>query len=347
MINHLRKLIIAVSTVVLVGTAACSKPPEPAAPAPAEPPKGSIVRVDPGLDALMSPTATIEKVASGFKFLEGPLWRQKQGVLWFSDLVGNVAHQWAPDGKVTDVLNPGGYDGKDLPAGGYIGPNGMAEGPDGIVVLCQHGNRRIVSISPDMKVTTLVDRYQGKRLNSPNDLVYAPDGSLYFTDPPFGLPKMNDDPAKEVKFNGVYRFSKGKLQAVIQDVTFPNGIAFSPDYKTLYISNSDAAHRLWMRYDVAANGTVSNGRVFADATSSPDQGVPDGMRVDSAGNVYAAGPGGVWVFSPEGKHLGTIKTPEGASNCAWGDDGKTLYITATTSVYKVRLNVAGQKPVYN
>src|SRR5205807_2301624 len=174
----------------------------------------------------------------------------------------------------------------------------------------------------------------------PNDLVYTPDGSLYFTDPPFGLPKQDDDAAKELKFNGVFRFSKGKLQPVVRDLARPNGIGFSPDYKTLYVSNSEPDRRLWMRYEVAADGSVRNARVFADATSSPAEGVPDGLKVDSAGNVYATGPGGVWIFSPDGKHLGTIETPESPSNCAWGEDGKTLYITAVTSVYKIRVNVA-------
>ena len=340
------KLRIVVSTFLIAGALACSKAPEAASPPAASSAIGTIARLDPGLDALIAPTTAIEKVASGFKFLEGPLWRPS-GVLWFSDLVGNVVHQWSPDGKLTDVLNPGGYDGKDLPAGGYIGPNGMAEGPNNTVTLCQHGNRRIVSVAPDLKVTMLVDRYQGKRLNSPNDVVYGPGGALYFTDPPFGLPKGADDPAKELKFNGVFRFAKGKLEPVVKDVPIPNGIAFSPDYKILYLSNSEADHRNWRRCDVGAEGAVSNCSVFADASSSPDMGVPDGMKVDSAGNVYAAGPGGVWVFSPDGKHLGTIKTPETPSNCAWGDDGKTLYITAVTSVYKIRVNVAGEKPAYN
>lgn len=227
-------------------------------------------------------------------------WRAS-GSLLFSDLVGNVVHQWPPDGKVTDVLKPGGYDGKDAPEGGYIGPNGMALGPDGNVVLCQHG----------------------KRLNSPNDVVYSPDGALYFTDPPFGLPKQDEDPAKDLKFNGVFRFAKGKVEPVYQDLARPNLIASSSDYKTMYLSNSEANRRLWMRCDVAATGPLRNCKVFADASSSPHQGVPDGMRVDSAGNVYATGPGSIWVFSPDGKHLGTIKTPESPSNCAWGDDGKT------------------------
>jgi gluconolactonase len=342
------KMQVIAAVLVIGATVSCTTAPQKTETAAARTTTdaNAIARLDPGLDALISPAASIDKVSSGFKFLEGPLWRP-QGVLWFSDLVGNVVHQWSPDGKVTDILNPGGFDGKNAPEGGYIGPNGMVAGPDNTVMLCQHGNRRIVRLAADHTVSVLVDRYQGKRLNSPNDLVYAPDGALYFTDPPFGLPKQNDDPAKELKFNGVFRFAQGKLEPVIQDLGLPNGIAFSPDHHTLYVSNSEPNKRLWMRCDVATAGAVSNCRVFADATSSPDQGVPDGMKVDSSGNVYATGPGGVWVFSPDGKHLGTIRTPESPSNCAWGDDGKTLYITAVTSLYKVRVNIPGEKALYN
>jgi gluconolactonase len=342
-----RSWLILTLTVPLCFTpAACNKAPEARVSAATAAPAGPIVRLDPRLDALISSTATVEKVSGGFKFLEGPLWRPS-GVLWFSDLVGNVVHQWSPDGKVSDILNPGGYDGKDAPEGGYIGPNGMVEGPDNTVILCQHGNRRIVRIAADGKVAKLIDRYEGKRLNSPNDLVYAPDGALYFTDPPFGLPKADADPAKELKFNGVFRYAKGKLEPVIKDIPLPNGIGFSPDYKTIYISNSEPNHRNWIRCAVAAAGTVTDCKLFADATSSPDQGVPDGLKVDSAGNIYAAGPGGIWVFAPSGDHLGTIRIPESPSNCTWGDDGKTLYVTAVTSVYRVHLNVAGEKALYN
>jgi gluconolactonase len=322
---------------------ACSTAPAPAPEKPA--PIGSIARLDPAFDALVPKDAQIEKLAGGFTFTEGPLWRPSQ-VLWFSDVVGNVVRQWAPDGKVTVILQPGGYDGNSLPAGGFVGPNGMTAGKDGAVLLCQHGNRRIVSIAADMKVTTLVDKFGGKKLNSPNDLVFRSDGSLYFTDPPYGLPKQDDDPAKELKFNGVYRLAGGKLQLVIKDLTRPNGIAFSPDEKTLYVANSDPNRKVWMRYAVAANGSLSNPKVFADVTAEKEDGLPDGMKVDLLGNLYASGPGGVWVFSPDGKHLGTIKPPETPANCAWGDDGKSLYITARTGLYRIKLAVAGQKLLY-
>ena len=328
-------------------TAACSTTPPPAPVAATEKPAavGSIARLDPALDALVPKDAYIEKLAGGFTFTEGPLWRPS-GVLWFSDVVGNVVRQWSPDGKVTEILRPGGYDGNSLPAGGFNGPNGSTSDKDGAVLLCQHGNRRIVRIDKDMQVTTLVDKFEGKKLNSPNDLVYRTDGTLYFTDPPYGLPKADDDPMKELKFNGVFKLANGKLTAVIRDLSRPNGIALSPDEKTLYIANSDDQHKVWMRYDVAANGTVGKGKLFADVTAEKEDGNPDGMKVDSLGNVYGSGPGGVWVFSPDGKHLGTIKPPETPANCAWGDDGKSLYITARTGLYRIKLAVAGQKLVY-
>jgi gluconolactonase len=195
-----------------------------------------------------------------------------------------------------------------------------------------------------MHVTTVVDKFEGKKLNSPNDLVYHSDGSLYFTDPPYGLPKGDDDPAKELKFNGVYRLVNGKLQAIVKDLTRPNGIALSPDERTLYVANSDEKHKVWMRYELSAGGAAGNGRVFADVTAEKEDGLPDGMKVDAQGNVYATGPGGVWVFAPDGKHLGTIKPPETPANCGWGDDGKSLYMTARTGLYRIKLAVSGKKP---
>ncbi len=337
-------------TLVLSGTLilfACTSAPPPA-PAPEKPAAiGSIVRLDPAFDELVPKDAQIEKLADSFTFTEGPIWRPS-GVLWFSDVVGNVVRQYSPsDGKVTEVLNPGGYDGKgNLPAGGYNGPNGMTADKDGAVLLCQHGFRRIVRIGSDMKVTTVVEKYQGKRLNSPNDVVYRSDGAFYFTDPPYGLPKGDDDPAKELKFNGVYRMAKGKLQPVIKDLSRPNGIAFSPDQKILYIGNSDEKNKVWMAYDVAENGTVGKGRLFADVTAEKEEGVPDGMKMDEKGNLWASGPGGIWVFSPDGKHIGTIKLPEVPANCNWGDDSKSLYITARTGLYRIKLSVAGEKQLY-
>ncbi len=279
--------------------------------------------------------------------LSRPRFGGKPGAVWFSDVVGNVIREWSTDGTVTEILRPGGYDGNSLPAGGYIGPNGMTYDKDGSVLVCQHGNRRIAKIAADGTVTTLVDSFEGKRLNSPNDLVFHKDGSLYFTDPPYGLPQQDDDPSKEIDFNGVYRLAPdGTLQAVVRDMTRPNGIAFSPDYKTLYVANSDPERSVWMAYDVNDDGTVSNGRVFADVTAEDADGDPDGMKVDEWGNVYASGPGGVWMFDKEGKHLGTIKPPETPANVGWGDDGQTLYITARTGLYRIKLSTPGMLPLY-
>jgi gluconolactonase len=305
-----------------------------------------IVRLHPAFDALVPADAQIEKVAGGFTFIEGPIWRPF-GALWFSDVVGNVTRQWSPDGKVTELLRPGGYDGNSLPAGGFVGPNGATGGEHGTVVMCQHGNRRVVRITNTLEVTTIVDRFEGKKFNSPNDVVYRSDGSMYFTDPPYGLPRADDDPAKELPFNGVFKLAGGKLQAIITDMTRPNGLAFSPDEKTLYVANSDDNRRIWNRYDVQADGTVRNGSVFADVTAERESGLPDGMKIDSRGNIWATGPGGVWVFTPDGAHLGTIKLPEQPANCAWGDDWKTLYMTAETGLYRVKTSVSGQKLVYS
>src|SRR5438132_4578160 len=245
---------------VALCTAACSTAPPPA-PATAAA-VGSIVRLDPAFDALLPKDAYIEKLAGGFTFTEGPIWRPT-GVLWFSDVVGNVVRQWSPDGKVIEVLKPGGYDGNSLPAGGFNGPNGATAYKDGGVLLCQHGNRRIALIDKDRKVSTFIDKFEGKKLNSPNDLVFHSDGSLYFTDPPYGLPTQSDtDPQKEMPFNGVFRIPNAtshpagappddsKLQLIIKDLTRPNGIAFSPDEKHLYIAVSDRNRKIGMRYEV-------------------------------------------------------------------------------------------------
>ncbi len=256
------------------------------------------------------------------------------GTLWFSDVVGNVIRSVTPDGKVAVLIEHAGGS-STAPAGSFVGPNGMAEAPDGSVWMVQHTNRQIVRIAPDHTMTPVVSTFEGKRFSSPNDLVFAKDGSLYFTDPPYGLVRQDEDPAKEITFNGVYRFAGGRVQALVRDLNRPNGLAFSPDFRVLYVNNSDPAKNLVMRYDVAGDGTVSGGRVFADLTSKTD-GLADGLKVDAQGNVYTTGSGGIWILSPAGKHLGTIAPPEGPANCAWGDDGKTLYMTAVTGIYRIK-----------
>ncbi len=241
---------------------------------------GKIDRLDPAFDALVAPTVAVEKVAGGFNFTEGPLWRPDH-TLWFSDVQGNVVRSLTPDGKVTVLIrNAGGV--SNPPPDAFIGSNGMAEAPDGSVWMVQHGARQIVRVGADRTLTPVVSRFEGKRFNSPNDLVFAKDGALYFTDPPYGLARQDDDPAKELTFNGVYRFANGRLQALVRDLNRPNGLAFSPDFKMLYVNNSDPAKNLVMRYEVDADGTLANGRVLADLTSKVDA-LADGMKVDARG----------------------------------------------------------------
>jgi gluconolactonase len=226
------------------------------------------------------------------------------------------------------------------------GSNGLTFDPQGRLTVCQHGERRVIRIEPTGAITVLADRYQGKRLNSPNDLVYKKDGALYFTDPPFGLPKFFDDPRKELSFSGVYRVKDGQVTLVAKDLSGPNGVAFSPDEKFLYVTNWDERKKVVMRYPVKADGTLTAGSVFFDMTSAPGEEALDGMKVDAEGHLFVSGPGGVWVISGEGKHLGTLKFPQLPANMAWGDaDGRTLYLTARTSVYRLRLGVPGIRPV--
>jgi gluconolactonase len=310
----------------------------------AEETPGDVLRLDPAMDAIAPAAARVEKVAGGFQFTEGPLWRP-DGRLWFSDVVGNVVRAVTPGGEV-EVLIRDAAGESTAPAGSYIGPNGMTAGPGGAVLLAQHWSRRIVRVAPDLSTSVYLDSFEGKRFNSPNDLVFARNGALYFTDPPYGLLGQDEDPAKELDFNGVFVHRDGELRAIIRDLDRPNGLALSPDGSALYVSNSAEQRKLFLRYDVAADGTVSGKRVIADVTSSAEPGLPDGMKVDSRGNLFGTGPGGVWVFSPDGAHLGTIRTAEPPANVAWGDDGKTLYVTAVTSVYRVRLSVEGDAPAY-
>jgi gluconolactonase len=311
----------------------------------AQPAPRSIERLDPALDALIAPDARIELLADGFDWTEGPVWQKGGGYLLFSDIPRNTIHRWKEGQGVSVYMRPAGYAGS-TPFGRELGSNGLTFDPGGELVMADHGNRQVSRVdSVKFTKTVLADRYNGSRLNSPNDLVFNRAGDLFFTDPPYGLSKLNDDPAKELDFNGVYRLSHaGALTLLTRALTFPNGIALSPDERTLYVAVSDPARPIWMAYEFRADGSLTKGHVFFDASAlakAGRQGLPDGMKVDAAGNVFASGPGGILVFSPSGKHLGTIATGETTANCAFGDDGMTLYMTANHTLMRVRLRTKG------
>ncbi|MGH8670962.1 MAG: SMP-30/gluconolactonase/LRE family protein [Burkholderiales bacterium] len=305
---------------------------------------GKIVRLDPRFDEIVSPHAELELIADGFSWVEGPVWNRQGDYLLFSDIPKNAVLKWREAKGVSHYLMPSGYTGSVPFAGKEPGSNGLAFDATGRLLLAQHGDRRIARQEEDGSFTTLADRFEGKRLNSPNDLVIKSNGDVYFTDPPFGLAKAFDDSNKELPFQGVYRFSpNGKLTLLTKDIKAPNGIAFSPDEKTLYVSDVDPKRAAWLAYDVNDDGTLANGRVFADATrwrKDPYFG-PDGVKVDKYGNLFGARPGGVSVFSPDGSHLGSIQTGAATSNVAWGGDGSVLYITASSAVYRIKLNSKG------
>jgi gluconolactonase len=317
----------------------------------------SIVRLDPALDDLVSTTTPIEKITGGHEITEGPVY-VPQGYLLFSDIPKNTIFKWTPGSGESVFRKPSGYDGTDAPPGAIIGSNGLTLDKQGRLIICEHGNRRVTRLEPDGAIKVLADRYEGKRLSSPNDVIVKSDGTIYFTDPPYGLAKLDDDPKKELKFNGLYRISGSKLELLISELSRPNGLAFSPDEKILYVANSDAARKIWMRYPVNPDGVLGTGTVFQDVTSDNRDGLPDGMKLDKKGNLYCSSPGGIRIFSPAGKHLGTITLPEVPHNCAWGkyatdatsaalapnEEADTLYIAARPNVYRLRTKVAGIRP---
>ena len=309
------------------------------------PTMGTIERKDPRLDRLVPREAKLLRLAEEFDWSEGPVWIPGERALLFSDVPRNEILEWKEGRGVRVFLKPSGYSGKSG-RGGEPGSNGLVLDPKGRLVICQHGDRRVARREPDGTLTTLTERYEGKRFNSPNDAVFKSNGDLYFTDPPYGLEGLNDDPKKEQKVNGVYRVTRdGEVTLLTDRMTFPNGLAFSPDEKTLYIANSDPKHAVWMAFDVAADGTLlGGGRVFFDATDrvATQKGLPDGMKVDGKGNVFATGPGGVLVFDPDGTHLGTIQTGQATGNCAWGEDGSVLYINADMYLCRIHLSTKGK-----
>jgi sugar lactone lactonase YvrE len=276
------------------------------------------------LGEIIAPNTQVEKVAEGFKFTEGPVWHP-DGFLLFSDIPANTIYKWQPEQKTEIFRQPSGN------------ANGNTLDRSQRLISAEHGNRRVSRTEKDGQIVTLASHYQGKRLNSPNDLAIKSDGSIYFTDPPFGI----EPEQEELGFYGVYRLApNGTLTLLVDDFVRPNGIAFSPDEKKLYVNDSEKGHiRV---FDVNPDGMLANGKVFAKLKPPSEEGAADGMKVDIKGNVYSTGSGGVWIFSPNGDLLGIIKTPEPPANLAWGDsDYQTLYITARHSLYRVRLKIEG------
>jgi gluconolactonase len=303
-----------------------------------------VIRLDPGIDAIVPPNPKIHKLAEGFEFTEGPVWT-RDGSLLFSDPNSNKIYRYAQDGALSVFRNESGYSGADIGDYKQPGSNGLTLDSDGRLTINEHGNRRVVRIEKNGEVTVLADRYRGKRLNSPNDLVYRSDGSLYFTDPPFGLPKVYEDPKKELPYSGIYRLREGELTLLSTELDGPNGLAFSPDERYLYVGNWDEKRKVVMQYEVAADGSLGSSRVFFDMTAAPGEDAIDGLKVDRAGNLYVSGPGGIWILSSSGKHLGTIVAPMHPHNFTWGDeDGKTLYLCARSGLYRMRLNIPGIRP---
>jgi gluconolactonase len=312
----------------------------------AEPAELRVDRESAALDDIVTAESELERVAGGFDFTEGPVW-SPEGALLFSSPNTNAIYRLDPDvGKVTVFRSKSGYTGTDIGRYTQPGSNGLTFSPDGLLTMCQHGNRRILRVNPHGDTTVLADGYEGKRLNSPNDLVYRSDGTLFFTDPPFGLPGTFDDPDKELDFSGVFAARDGEVKLVTDELGGPNGIAFSPDERYLYVGNWDPERKLVMRYKAGGDGDFHGpGEVLYDMTDAPGEAAIDGIKVDRSGNLYVCGPDGIWIVSEDGESLGLLRLPEEPHNLAWGgEDATTLYVTALTSVYRVRLGIPGTRP---
>lgn len=310
---------------------------------------GIIERLDPALDKLVPEDAEMEIIGEGFEWSEGPVWIRDGKFLLFSDVLTNTVHRWDAKSGCTKYLSPSGYTGRK-PRGAEMGSNGLNLDREGRLLLCQHGDRRVARLdapweNPQPKFVTLADRYDGKRFNSPNDLVVHSSGAIYFTDPPYGLEQQMEDPAKEIAFQGIYRIgTDGKVTLLNKEMERPNGIGFSPDEKTLYVANSHGPRMVWMAFPVDQDGTLGHGRVFFDGMPLArkwNRGSADGMAIDEHGNVWATAPGGVAVISPEGKHLGSLITTQRTANCTFGEDGSTLFIAADDYLLRIELTTKG------
>ena len=308
---------------------------------------GKISVIDKELNSIILPGTKVEKLAEGFQFTEGPVWHP-DGYLLFSDPNTNNIYRYDPNtNNVSVYISHSGYTGADIGEYGQPGSNGLTIDKEGRLIVCQHGNRRIIRHEKKGPITVLADNIDGKKFNSPNDIVQRSDGSVYFTDPPYGLPKFYEDKRKELAYQGVYLIKDGKTKLVATDCGGPNGIAFSPDEKYLYVTNWDVrdihhTKTIW-RYEVNTDGTLKNGKIFYDFNQTEDEEALDGLKIDKEGNLFVSAPGGVWIISATGKLLGKITTAERPANMAWGDsDGKTLYLTAHSSIYKIRIATGGK-----
>ncbi len=311
---------------------------------------GEVVELDPALREILDPKSSIEVVASGFIWAEGPLWVPEAdhpfgGYILFSDIPNNRVVRWDEGVGAKTWLQPAGYTGV-ADYGAEPGSNGLALDAKGQLVSCEHGDRRLSVLTTGGGKRTLVDQYEGKRLNSPNDLCFGADGkTIYFTDPPYGLPKRWEDPQRELDFCGVFRRDPdGHITLLTKEMTRPNGIAFSPDFKTLYVAQSDPEVAIWRAFPVNEDGTLGESRIFHDATAEVKKGLPglpDGLKVDAKGNLWASGPGGLSIFSPEGTLLGRISLGEATSNCAWGNDGSVLYLTVDMYLCRIQTKTKG------
>jgi gluconolactonase len=306
---------------------------------------GKVHRLTTAIDKLIPADAQLEKLVEGLEWSEGPVWASEGKFLLFSDIPKNTIYRWSEREGISIFLRPAGYSGTD-PAGEELGTNGLTFDPQGNLVVCDHGNRCISRINLEIFTREiLADKYQDKRLNSPNDLIIKSNGDIYFTDPPYGLEGLDDSPKKELDFNGIYLLRKsGELILLSKEMTRPNGIGFSPDERILYVAQSDTKNPLWRAFNVKSDGTIEHSRIFFDARLFKKEGLmgsPDGMVIDSAGNVWATGPGGVHIFTPEGEHLGWIETGQATSNCTFGDDGSTLYITADMLLCRIKTTAKG------
>lgn len=302
---------------------------------------GSIERADPSLDDIIEPSSAIEILSDGYEWSEGPVWVDSEKMLLFSDVPANTVYKWTEKDSIEIFLKPSGYTGEEPSTSSEQGSNGLALNAQGQLILCQHGDRRLAVLdapinSPQSRFSTLAGTFEGRRFNSPNDVAIRQNGDLFFTDPPYGLPK---DAQQEIPFQGVYKAANGSVTLMLDSLTRPNGIAFTPDEKSVIIANSDPKKVFWYIYDLAENDSFINGRIFYDASQAAqtEPGLPDGLKIDKQGNIFATGPGGVWVFDKTGKVLGRIKIPVATANCALSPDEKTLFITADNYLLRLKM----------